>query len=89
MIRLNILQTASEQRPEATGDMVAMAERLVLATVPAAWPTGVSPLAQAVDACQRYEPGHVGLDWLVRASGARLSHGVAASRGTQPSPAFT
>ncbi len=64
MIRLNRLQTASEQRPEATGDMAAMAGRLVLATVPAAWPTGVSQLAQAVDACQRYQPGEARTDWL-------------------------
>jgi hypothetical protein len=46
--------------------MAAMAERLALATVPAAWPTGVSQLAQAVDACQRCEPGQVGMDWLTR-----------------------
>jgi hypothetical protein len=36
-------------------------------TVPAAWPSGVSPLAQAVDACQRLDAGDVGMDWLLRA----------------------
>jgi hypothetical protein len=36
-----------------------------LATVKAAWPSGVSPLAQAVDACQRRDARET--DWLARA----------------------
>jgi hypothetical protein len=64
MIRLNSMQTAPEPRSEATGDMAAAARRLALATVPAAWPTGVSQLAQAVDACQRCQPGEARTDWL-------------------------
>jgi hypothetical protein len=44
--------------------MAAAARRLALATVPAAWPTGVSQLAQAVDACQRCQPGEARTDWL-------------------------
>ncbi len=59
-------QAEPRQRPDTAGAMAAMAERLALATVPAAWPTGVSQLAQAVDACQRCEPGQVGMDWLTR-----------------------
>ena len=39
--------------------------QLGLATVVAAWPTGVSPLAQAVGACQRRDTLEV--DWLARA----------------------
>jgi hypothetical protein len=65
MIRLNRLQSASEQRPEATGETAA-GGRLVLATVPAAWPAGISQLAQAVDACQRYQPGEARTDWLAQ-----------------------
>lgn len=34
---------------------------------PAAWPTGVSLLAQMVDACQRCDAGEVCGDWLARA----------------------
>jgi hypothetical protein len=64
MDRFSKPQTGPRQRPDTAGAMAAMAERLALATVPAAWPTGVSQLAQAVDACQRCEPGQVGMDWL-------------------------
>lgn len=35
--------------------------------VPAAWPTGVSQLAQAIDACQRCDTTEVCTDWLARA----------------------
>ena len=34
---------------------------------PASWPTGVSLLAQMVDACQRCETTEVCSDWLARA----------------------
>ncbi len=37
-------------------------------TRPAAWPTGVSLLAQMVDACQRCDADQVCSDWLARAS---------------------
>lgn len=37
------------------------------ATSPATWPTGVSLLAQMVDACQRCEAEDVCNDWLPRA----------------------
>jgi hypothetical protein len=65
------LTAPSEQRPDSAGTVAATARQLALATVPAAWPTGVSQLAQAVDACQRSDPGQVGTDWLLRAAGAR------------------
>lgn len=47
--------------------MAAMTGRLGLDTVAAAWPTGISHLAQAVVACQRCEAGEVCTDWLARA----------------------
>ncbi|HEY1474420.1 MAG TPA: hypothetical protein VGF53_10085 [Pseudolabrys sp.] len=37
------------------------------ATVVAAWPSGVSSLARAVDACQRHDTRDMGTDWLARA----------------------
>jgi hypothetical protein len=37
------------------------------ATVVAAWPSGVSSLAQVVDACQRRDTRDMGTDWLARA----------------------
>ena len=59
----------SAQRPDSVGNLPALAERHDLVTVPAAWPTGVSQLAQAIDACQRRELGEGGIDWLGRAPG--------------------
>ena len=38
----------------------------VAAAIPAAWPSGVSALAQAVDACQRRDPREA--EWLARTS---------------------
>jgi hypothetical protein len=62
-------------KPKANRDQVRIMKSVTgshgLATVPAAWPTGVSQLAQAVDACQRSEPGHMGMDWLARAPSGR------------------
>ena len=53
--------------PDAVRNMAAMTERLGLSTAPAAWPTGVSLLAQAVASCQRCEAAEVCADWLARA----------------------
>jgi hypothetical protein len=53
--------------PQHARDMAVMTERLGLAMVPAAWPTGVSHLAQAIDACQRCDTAVVCTDWLRRA----------------------
>jgi len=39
--------------PDRVLDALAMTGGFDLSTVPAAWPTGVSQLAQAIDACQR------------------------------------
>jgi hypothetical protein len=70
MGRFSELQLTSTAPPEVHSDTVrgraAMVGKLGLTTVPAAWPTGVSPLAQAVDACQRRDTREV--DWLARAS---------------------
>jgi len=60
-------QSTHTQRPDTAGTVAGMGGPLALATVPAAWPAGVSQLAQHVDACQRSEPGQVALDGLTRA----------------------
>ena len=61
----------NQARPESVSNMAEMAKRLGLDTAPATmlatWPTGVSLLAQAVDACQRCDAGEVCGDWLARA----------------------
>ena len=44
--------------------LAAVTRQRKLATVPAAWPSGVSALAQAVDACQRRDPREA--EWLAR-----------------------
>jgi hypothetical protein len=51
--------------PQAQPDTVRRTAAIEVATVVAAWPTGVSPLAQAVGACQRRDICDV--DWLARA----------------------
>ena len=70
MGRFSKLQLTSTGAPQVHSDtvrgMAAMIGKLGLTTVPAAWPTGVSPLAQAVDACQRRDTREV--DWLAGAS---------------------
>jgi hypothetical protein len=57
------------QKTQSTpaGNLAAMSDRLDLPSVPAAWPTGVSQLALAVEACQRCDASEVCTDWLVRA----------------------
>lgn len=52
--------------PDRVTNMAKMTDRLGLSTVPAAWPTGASQLARAVDACQRCETAEVCGDWLAR-----------------------
>jgi hypothetical protein len=58
---------AAKPSPDHVPNMAAMTKRLGLDTAPAAWPTGVSLLAQAIDACQRCEADAVCSDWLARA----------------------
>jgi hypothetical protein len=53
--------------PDHVSNMAAMTARLGVATVPAAWPQGVSQLARAVAACQRCDSATVCADWLTRA----------------------
>jgi hypothetical protein len=48
-------------------NLAAIGDRLDLPSVPAAWPTGVSQLALAIEACQRCDTGEVCTDWLARA----------------------
>jgi len=62
-----MLTVAPKANPDAVRNMAAMTGKLGLDTAPAAWPTGVSLLAQAVDACQRCDTAAVCGDWLARA----------------------
>jgi hypothetical protein len=62
-----MLPLAPKTSPDRLANMTAMTEKLGLATVAAAWPAGVSQLAQAIDACQRCDTGDVCTDWLARA----------------------
>ena len=59
--------------PQAQPDTVRGTAAIEVATVVAAWPTGVSPLAQAVGACQRRDTREV--DWLARAQFNRVAAG--------------
>ena len=54
---------------DPVGNIADMSRRLGLTepAVPAAWPTGVSHLAQAIEACQRCDTAVVCTDWLARA----------------------
>lgn len=52
---------------DPVGNIADMSQRLSLSPVPAAWPTGVSQLAQAIEACQRCDTAVVCTDWLNRA----------------------
>ena len=67
----NRKQHAPAERPNVSPDrltnMAAMTGRLGLSTVPAAWPTGISQLAQAIDACERCDTAVACADWLHRA----------------------
>jgi len=58
---------ALRTEPDAVRNMAAMTGKLGLDTAPAAWPTGVSLLAQVIASCQRCEAGEVCADWLARA----------------------
>ena len=68
-------QPSSPAQADTVRNLPAVAERHDLVTVPAAWPTGVSTLAQAVDACQRPGTGQVRTDWLVRGQFNRAATG--------------
>ncbi len=48
-----------KQKPEAVPNCAVRAEKLGLSTVPAAWPSGVSLLAQAYDDYRRREVDQV------------------------------
>jgi hypothetical protein len=50
--------------PDHVSNMAAMTARIGISTVPAAWPHGLSQLAQAIEACQRCDPAAVCTDWL-------------------------
>ncbi len=62
-----MLTSAPKASPDHVPNMAAMTNRLGLDTVPAAWPTGVSQLALAINACQHCDAFEVCSDWLARA----------------------
>jgi hypothetical protein len=66
---------APDAQPGTVRNLPARAEQHDLVTVPAAWPSGVSALAQAVDACQRSDSEQVSTDWLARAQSNRAAAG--------------
>jgi hypothetical protein len=68
-------QLSSPAQPGTVRNLPALAEQHDLVTVPAAWPAGVSALAQAIDACQRSDTGQVRTDWLARAQFNRAAAG--------------
>jgi len=68
MDRLDKPHSTYQQRPDAAGNVVELDGRPAAATVPAAWPAGISQLAQHLDACQRGQPVRGGLDLPGRAS---------------------
>jgi hypothetical protein len=53
---------AREMQPATDRQMAAATGQQKLATVVAAWPAGVSVLAQAVEACQRHDTHEAGTD---------------------------
>jgi hypothetical protein len=67
MIRFSRPQPRPAAAPDTVRTIAAMTERRDLSTVAAAWPTGVSQLAIAFDACQRCDIGELCNDWLARA----------------------
>jgi hypothetical protein len=69
------LGAAPDAQPGTVRNLPALAEQHDLVTVPAAWPTGVSQLARAVDACQRRNTREVCTDWLARAQFNRAAAG--------------
>jgi hypothetical protein len=76
--------TALTQKPEPPDNMAALTHKLGASTVPAAWPTGVSQFAQAIEICQRRDADDVRGD-LKRERRLKRSH---ASRGTHWPSAF-
>jgi hypothetical protein len=68
-------QLSSPAQADTVRNLPALAGRHDLVTVPAAWPSGVSALAQAVDACQRTDSEQVSTDWLARARSNRAAAG--------------
>ncbi len=59
--------TAPREAQRATDrQMAAVTGQFKVATVPAAWPAGVSPLAQVVEACQRRDTRDAGTDLPLR-----------------------
>lgn len=56
-----------KQSPDKARNFPAMAEKMGLPTVPAAWPTGMASLTQAYEACRRCDDDKVCADWLKHA----------------------
>lgn len=60
-------RAGADRAPSHAPNMAAMTSRLGLETVPAAWPTGVSHLALAINTCHHCGATDVCSDWLARA----------------------
>jgi uncharacterized protein DUF6455 len=58
---------ALTRRPAPPANLAMMADKLDIAAIPAAWPAGISQLAQAIETCQRCDASEVCGDWLKRA----------------------
>jgi hypothetical protein len=67
---------SSPAKADTVRNLPAVAGRHDLVMVPAAWPSGVSALAQAVDACQRTDSEQVSTNWLARAQSNRAAAGL-------------
>jgi hypothetical protein len=68
-------QLSSLTQADTVRNLPTLVGRHDLVTVPAAWPIGVSALAQAVDACQRSDSEQVSPEWLARAQSNRADAG--------------
>lgn len=57
---------ARKPKPDVARKFAAMAEK-VGATVPAAWPSGLSQLSQTYEVCRRCDADKLCADWLKKA----------------------
>ncbi len=66
-------QLSAAAQPDTVRNLPAVAERhdlvAVPAAIPAAWPAGASPLAIAIDVCQRRDNLEMRSDWVAGARG--------------------
>lgn len=63
----SVMSNALKNQGAPAANLAAMTDRLGLPTTAAAWPRTLSPLARAIEACQRCDSVEVCNDWLARA----------------------